>query len=61
MRSAMLLKVRFIDDHDLRFQCSKNLDMYSEHINEFDLLMQEWKYSHMSIDVMHNDRFRNAF
>ena len=32
MRSAMLQEVRFTDDHDLRFQCSKNLDMYSDYM-----------------------------
>ena len=29
-------------------------------LNNFDLLMQDWKYSHMSIDVMHSDRFCNV-
>ena len=28
--------------------------------NELDLLMQDWKYSHMSIDVMHSDQFGNV-
>ena len=28
--------------------------------NEFELLMQDWKYSHMSIDVMHSDWFGNV-
>ena len=32
MCSAMLQKVRFIDDHDLCFQCSKILDMYSDYM-----------------------------
>ncbi len=32
MRSAMLQKVGFTDDHELRFQCSKNLDMYSDYM-----------------------------
>ena len=32
MCSAMLQKVRFIDDHDVLFQCSKNLDMYSDYM-----------------------------
>ena len=32
MRSAMLQEVRFTDDHDLRFRCSKNLDMYSDYM-----------------------------
>ena len=31
MCSAML-QVRFTDDHELRFQCSKNLDMYSDYM-----------------------------
>ncbi len=60
MCRGMLQKVRYTDDHDLRFQCSKNLDMYSDYMNQFDLLMQEWKYSHTSIDVMHSDRFGNV-
>ena len=32
MCSAMLQLVRLTDDHDLRFQCSKNLDMYSDYM-----------------------------
>ena len=32
MCSAMLQQVRYTDDHDLRFQCSKNLDMYSDYM-----------------------------
>ncbi len=32
MCSAMLQQVRFTDDHDLRFQCSQNLDMYSDYM-----------------------------
>ena len=32
MRSAMLLKVGFTDDHELRLECSKNLDMYSDYM-----------------------------
>ena len=32
MRSAMLQQVGFTDDHELRFQCSKNLDMYSDYM-----------------------------
>ena len=32
MRSAMLQQVRFTDDQNLRFQCSKNLDMYSDYM-----------------------------
>ena len=27
---------------------------------DFDLLMQDWKYSHMSIAVMHSGRFGNV-
>ncbi len=32
MCSDMLQQVPFTDDHDLRFQCSKNLGMYSDYM-----------------------------
>ena len=35
MCSAMLQQVRFIDDQDLCFQCSKSLDMGSDDMKGF--------------------------
>ncbi len=32
MRSAMVQQVRFTDDHELRLECSKNFDMYSDYM-----------------------------
>ena len=39
MCSEMLQQVRFTDDHELRLECSKNFDMYSDYMKRIHLLM----------------------
>ena len=60
MCSEMLQLQRLTDEHDLSFQCSKNLDMYSDYMKRIrfaDTGLEIFTYVY---DIMHSDRFGNV-
>ncbi len=60
MCSAMLQLVGLTDDHDLRFQCSKNLDMYCDYMKRIGFADAGLEIFTYEYDIMHCNRFGNV-
>ena len=60
MCSAMLQQVRYTNDHDLRFQCSKNLDMYSDYMKRIRFADAGFEILYMYSDYVKRIRFAVA-